>query len=222
MRGVEANTDALRLAHSGNDEGEMLESMTDARTLPGRGLKRDLRSHVGNSAKHLVDGIDNFLHTSFFACAEVRARMQHQKWQFKLVRTTEFFREGANRICVKLRIRRSEVDEVIRVPKDRRQLASLDMIEKRADFLAGQWAGNPCILVFTNICMAVASIETRRPIAMLAPARMDMCAPRRIGRVGESVKGRVGEDPVSPRLRFAVSFLFTTDPSEPLGANRVF
>src|SRR5438552_10973820 len=118
MRGVKTDTNAFWLAHIGNDESEMLEPMTDARTLSSRGLEGDLRSPLRNFAKHLVDRIDYFLQTRFFTCAEVRARMQHQKWQFKMVGPGEFLRECANRICVKLRIRRREVDEVIVVPED--------------------------------------------------------------------------------------------------------
>ena len=61
MRGVKADADAFWLANVGNDESEMLEPMTDARTLSSCGLKRDLRFHVRNFAKNLVDRVDDFL-----------------------------------------------------------------------------------------------------------------------------------------------------------------
>src|SRR6516225_8978889 len=113
MRGVEAHTQSLRFPHIGHDESEMLEPITEARTLSGCGLEGDLRFHVRDLAKHFVDRSDNFLQTGFFACAKVGARMQHQKWQFKLVSTGEFLRKGADRIHMKLRIRRSQIDKII-------------------------------------------------------------------------------------------------------------
>src|ERR1700746_3995667 len=115
MRCIEANADAFWLAHIRSDECEMLEPMTDARTLSRCGFEGDLRSHARNFAKHLVDRIDYFLQTSFVACAKVRARMQHQKWQLKLVCTGKLLRESAQRIRMKPRIRRSEIDEIIGV-----------------------------------------------------------------------------------------------------------
>src|SRR5690242_513252 len=87
MRGIEANAEAFWLAYIRNDECEMLEPMTDARTLSRCGFEGDFRSHVRNVAKHLVNRIDYFLQTRFFACTEVRTRMQHEKWQLELVGT---------------------------------------------------------------------------------------------------------------------------------------
>ena len=85
MRGVEAYAQSLRLAHVRDDVREMLESMTDARTLAGCNLQRDFRFHFWNLPKHLVDRMNDLLQTCFFARAEVRTRMQHQKREFKLI-----------------------------------------------------------------------------------------------------------------------------------------
>jgi len=68
---------------------------------------------------------------------EVRTGMQHQKREFKLICPEQFFGERSNGIGVKLRIGRSEVDQVIGVPEHRQQFTALNMIEKSADFLAG-------------------------------------------------------------------------------------
>src|SRR5262249_15650494 len=46
--GIEAHAQPLWLAHVCNDVREMLESMTDARTLTGCNLKRDFRPHFWN------------------------------------------------------------------------------------------------------------------------------------------------------------------------------
>jgi len=55
VRGIEAHTQSLRLASVRDYVREMLESMTDARTLAGRNLKRDFRFNFWNLPKHLVD-----------------------------------------------------------------------------------------------------------------------------------------------------------------------
>ena len=73
--------------------------------------------------------------------------MQHQKWQLKLVCTGEFFREGANRIRVKLRISCSEIDEVIGVAEHGQQFAPLDVIKKGSDLLSPQRVGKPLHVV---------------------------------------------------------------------------
>ena len=43
----------------------------------------------------------------------MRARMQDQKWQFELIGANEFFGQSANRVGMKLRIGRREVDQII-------------------------------------------------------------------------------------------------------------
>ena len=55
MRGVEAHAQPVRLAHVRNDVREMLEPMTDARTLAGCNLERDFRFHFWTLPKHLLD-----------------------------------------------------------------------------------------------------------------------------------------------------------------------
>ena len=47
----------------------------------------------------------------------MRARMQNKKWQLELIGANKFLGEGANRVSVKLRIGRREIDQVIRVRK---------------------------------------------------------------------------------------------------------
>ena len=74
--------------------------------------------------------------------------MQYQKREFKLICPDQFFGERSNGIGVKLRIGRSEIDQVIGVAEHRQQFAALDVIEKSADFLAGQRSGKPLHVVF--------------------------------------------------------------------------
>ena len=82
---------------------------------------------------------------------------------------------------MKLRIGRREIDQIIRVSENERELAALGMIEKGAEFpRAASGRANHCMLFFTKICMAVHWIEQARSIAMCAPPPIDMCAPRRI------------------------------------------
>ena len=85
MRGVEANTQSLRLANAADNVGEVLEFASQARSLAGGRFQRDPRLYFRNSRKHAVDRFDNALESGFFACAEMRARMQHQKRQFELI-----------------------------------------------------------------------------------------------------------------------------------------
>ena len=65
----------------------------------------------------------------------------------KLVRASNFLGERANRIYSKLWIRRSEIDEVISVPKYRQQFAPVDMIEESADFFPPERPGKPLHVV---------------------------------------------------------------------------
>ena len=51
----------------------------------------------------------------------MRAGMQDQKWQLELIGANEFLGQSANRIGVKLRIGRREVDQVIRMRENGRR-----------------------------------------------------------------------------------------------------
>jgi hypothetical protein len=64
--------------------------------LPGSGLERDPRFHLWNFAKHAIDRVDNFFEAGFFAGAKVRAGMQDQKRQLKLISAREFFGQRAD------------------------------------------------------------------------------------------------------------------------------
>src|SRR6266403_1655834 len=64
---------------------EVFEFASQARSLAGGRFQRDPRLNFRNSRKHAVDRFDNSLEAGFFACAEMRARMQHQKRQFELI-----------------------------------------------------------------------------------------------------------------------------------------
>ena len=114
MRGIEANAEPFRLAHVLDDVREMLEAMAETRTLTGGRFERDLRFHFRQNRMHGVDRFDDSFQSGFFARAEMRARMQNEKRQLELIRPNEFFRERAQRIRVKLRIGRREIDQVIR------------------------------------------------------------------------------------------------------------
>ena len=90
--------------------------------------------------------------------------MQHQKREFKLICADQFFGERSNGIGVKLRIRRSEVDQVIGVAKHRQQFTTLDMIEKSADFLAASavWQTTACCFSQTFASRCSGSIARAR------------------------------------------------------------
>src|SRR5262245_20404462 len=55
MRGVEAYAQSFRLAHVRNDMRDMLETMTDARTLASCNLQSNFRFHFWNYPKYFVD-----------------------------------------------------------------------------------------------------------------------------------------------------------------------
>ena len=70
----------------------------------------------------------------------------------KLVRAGKFLGERANRVRSKLWIRRSEIDEVISVGKNRQQLSPLDVVEESSDFVPPQWAGKPLhVVLYENL-----------------------------------------------------------------------
>ena len=54
----------------------------------------------------------------------MRAGMQHEKRQLELVRADEFLGKRAQRVGVKLRVRRGEIDQVIRMREDRVEFGS--------------------------------------------------------------------------------------------------
>src|SRR5262249_18015401 len=140
---VEANAKPLGFAHVLNDVSELFEAMTETRALAGRGLERDLRFQFPFFSKHGIDRQDSLFETGFFAGAEMRAGMKNQKRQLELIGADEFLRKGADRVRQKLRIRCREVNQIIRVGKDRQQLATLAMFEKRADLLTRKWTREP-------------------------------------------------------------------------------
>ena len=69
--------------------------------------------------EHAINRFYDFLEPGFFALAQMRARMQHQKRQFQLIGANQFFRKSPQRIGVKLRISSGEIDQIIRVRENR-------------------------------------------------------------------------------------------------------
>ena len=110
MCGVETNTQPLRLAHATDDVSEMLEFVSNTRALAGRCFESNSRLHFGNARVHAINRSDNFLEPSFFTCAKMRARMQHEEWQFELIGASQFFGKSAQRVRMKLGIGCGEVD----------------------------------------------------------------------------------------------------------------
>ncbi len=55
VRGIEANAEALRFAHVGDDVGDMLESIAKTRALAGGRFERDLRFRLRQDGVHRVD-----------------------------------------------------------------------------------------------------------------------------------------------------------------------
>ena len=153
----------------------------------------------------------------------MRTRMQHQKWELKLICADQFFGERANGIGVKLRIRRGKVDQVIGVAKHRRQFTALDVIEKSTDFLAGQRPGEPLHIVFHEDLHRGAADRSRALDGHARPAadghvRAEKRLRRRIGEWAESAK-----TPFAPRLRAVshVSLFITARFRTASDANRV-
>src|SRR5438067_1056363 len=93
---IETNAEPLRLADVLYNISELLEAMTEAGALAGRGLERDSRFHLWNFSEHTIDRCDNFLETGFFTSAEVRAGMQNKKRKLEFIGAGEFFRKRAN------------------------------------------------------------------------------------------------------------------------------
>ena len=144
--------------------------------------------------------------TCFFARAEVRTRMQHQKRELKLICPDQFFGERSNGIGVKLRIGRSEVDQVIGVPEHRQQFAALDVIEKSADFLAGQRSGEPLHIVFHEHLHRGAADRSRALDGHARPATDGHVRAEENVEMASSANRRIGEDAASPVRRFPVFF----------------
>ena len=74
---------------------------------------------------HGVDRADDFVEARFDPGAQMRARMQDQKRQLQLIRADQFLRQRAQRVGVKLRIGRGEIDQVVRVREDGVELGAL-------------------------------------------------------------------------------------------------
>ncbi len=125
--------------------------------------------------------------------------MHHQKREFKLICPDQFFGKGANGVGVKLRISRSEVDQVIGVPEHRQQFAALNVIEKSADFLAGQRSGKPLHIVFHKHLHRGAADRSRALDGHAHPAADGHV------RAEERLRRRVGESANRGGRRFAGS-----------------
>ncbi len=87
------------------------------------------------------------LEAGFLARAEMRARMQDQERQFELIGTRQFLGQRAQRVGVKLRIGRREIDQVIRVRENRAELGALRVIEESGDLRAA-----PAVAQTTACC----------------------------------------------------------------------
>src|SRR5205085_6008031 len=119
MGGIETDTKPLRLAHVLDDRREMFELVAEARALAGGGLERYLRFHFRNHGPDRIQRRDDFFQTRLLARAEMRTGMHNEKRQLELIGAHQFLRERAERVRVELRIRRREIDEVMRVGESR-------------------------------------------------------------------------------------------------------
>ena len=90
MRGIDADTEPLRLAAAAQDESQFLEGPAERRSLASRRFQRNARLNFRNHAADRVKTRHNFLESRFDATTHVRARMQHEKWKAKLVCPHEF------------------------------------------------------------------------------------------------------------------------------------
>ena len=148
VRRVEANAEPFGRAHIPDDVGQMLEGVTQACALTRRCLQRDPRFHLWQARQDLVDRRDDLFQTGSFARAEMRAGMQDDERQTQLVGPRELLGQSAQRVGVKLRVGRRQIDEVIGVRENRRQLPALRMFEEGLDFLARQRPREPLHVVF--------------------------------------------------------------------------
>ena len=82
----------------------------------------------GRRAKILIDRRDDFFQAGFFPGAEMRTGMQDDERQAQLIGPRQFLGQSAQRVGVKLRIGRRQIDEVIGVRENRRQLPALRVI----------------------------------------------------------------------------------------------
>src|SRR5207237_8641395 len=142
----------LRLAPPADDVREMLKFISETRSLARSCLEGDSRFDFWKIGQNAINRFDDSFESGLFACAKVRPGMHDQERQFKLVRASKFLGQRANRIRVKLSIRRSEVNEVISVAKNRQQLTPLDMIEESTDFAPLQGACKPLhVVLYENM-----------------------------------------------------------------------
>ena len=77
----------------------------------------------------------------------MRARMEHEKRQLKLIGADQFLGERAKGVRVKLRVGRREIDQVIRVRENRGELGPLRMIEERLDLVRRERPREPLHVV---------------------------------------------------------------------------
>ncbi len=95
MCGIETNAKSFRLSHTADDVGEMFEFLSETGTLASCRFERDARFNFWQAGKNLVNRRDNFFEARFFSGAEMRAGMQHDERNLKLIGAYQFFRQCA-------------------------------------------------------------------------------------------------------------------------------
>src|SRR5208337_1234905 len=76
---IQANAETLGLLYSVKKLGQMLDSVSQASSLPRRVLECDAHGRLPGRGENLIQARGDLLDARSFARAQVRARVQHHK-----------------------------------------------------------------------------------------------------------------------------------------------
>ena len=99
---------------------QMLQLVAQAASLPGCVFQRDAHWGTPRGAEHFVQSRHDLLERLLFAMPQMRSRVHDQKWQSEVRRKLNLLDERLKRLIAVGAGRRSKVDEVTRMAKDRR------------------------------------------------------------------------------------------------------
>ena len=123
VRGVQANTEPLRLLDAPENIGEVADAVSKAGALPGGVLERDSHRRFFRGTKDAIERLGDALHAPVVALAKVRAGMQHEERHAERCGNLDLPRERLDRLVAVVAVRPGEVNEIAGVAKHRSYVA---------------------------------------------------------------------------------------------------
>ena len=147
---VQADAQALRTPHLGQDGGDLLESVADRRPLAGHGLDGDARPAGRQPHVDLVDGPGHPAHPEVVALSHVSARVHHEPFHPQPPAALQLLDDRADRPRVQRVVGRAQIDQVGVVRHDRVDARPRPRRPEALHLGVSQGAGGPLIVALVE------------------------------------------------------------------------